>query len=95
MCSMELGWNCKESIIDMEDATKVVSLHFPVDVKLPETVWTEFQTAHPNGTIKLFSHKRFISSMMNSTIIQIMQPKINWERNGIQASLKNLNNNNG
>ena len=93
MCSVELGWNCKKPIVDMEDATQVVSLHFPVDVEFPETVGTEFKTTYLNGTIKLFSHKRFISSMMNSTVVQIMQPKIDGKRNGIQASFKNLWNN--
>ena len=69
MCSMELGWNCKKPIIDMEDAAQVVSLHFPVNIELPETVWTEFKTTYLNGTVKLFSHKRLVSGMVNSTVV--------------------------
>ena len=88
--SMELGWNCKKPIINVEDTTQIVPLHFPIDVELPETVWTEFQTAHFNSTIKLFAHKRLVSSMMNSAVVQIVQPEIHRERNGSKPSLKYL-----
>lgn len=75
---MKLSRHSQKLVINLKNAAKIISLHLPVDVQLPKTVWAEFQPADCHGAFKLFADKSFIGCMVYTAIVKVVKPQINW-----------------